>query len=143
MPAAAAIPLRFPTDDAALLREALERFAQIMDQYTRDAPVSFVPRYQPIATINPPALVFGQVARVSLSDGDTLNMQLPFPSTKDYGKRCAVLRRTITGIVRIRAPGASIAGVTDYQMANDIHYLEFLLDDGAYFPTRPGSGIAL
>lgn len=143
MPSQIAIPLRFDTSDPARLKADLERFAQSLDLYTRQGSELFVPRYLAIPQVNPTSLAFGYVARVNLIDGDTLNMQMPPAERKNFGKRCAILRETMPGIVRIQAGSALIGGASIYQMANDIHFVEFLLDDGNWYPTRPGSGIAL
>ena len=142
MPAQVAIPLRFNVDDKAALRADLERLSQALDLYTRGAPELFAPRLTAIPAVNPTKLSFGMVARVNLVDGDELNIQMPPPDRPNFGKKCALLRQTTTGIARLHGAGATIGGLVVYQMANDIHFVEFLLDDGNWYPTRPGSGIA-
>ena len=102
-----------------------------------------MPAQVAIPQVNPSKLSFGMVARVNLVDGDTLNVQMPPPDRANFGKRCAVLRETTTGVVRLHGATATIGGASVYQMANDIHVVEFLLDDGDWYPTRPGSGIEL
>ena len=141
MPAQVAIPLRFDTADPAKLRSDLERFAQALDVWTRGAAETFSPRLLAVPQVNPSKLSFGMVARVNLVDGDTLNVQMPPPERANFGKRCAILRETTTGVVRLHGAKATIAGDTVYQMANDIHFVEFLLDDGHWYPTRAGAGI--
>ena len=142
MPSLLDIPRRFSTDKPEALRSELERFAQAVDIFTRGAADVYAPRYLPIPGINPTALVFGMVGRVSLVDGDELFIQLPPPERKNFGKRCAVLRRTVTGLIRIVGGAALVGGVAQYQLANDIHWVEFLLDDGNYYPSRAGGGFA-
>ena len=141
MPAQLAIPLRFDVKDPEKLRSDLERLAQALDVWTRGASEIFAPRLTAIATVNPTSLSFGMVGRFNLIDGDEVNVQLPPPERKNFGKRCAMLRETMPGIIRIRAPDALIGGDDVYQMANDIHIVEFVLDDGDWYPTRAGAGI--
>ncbi len=149
MPAQVAIPLRFDTADPAKLRSDLERFAQALDVWTRGASELFNPRLIAVPLVNPSKLSFGMVARVNLTEDDVLHVQMPAPDRPNFGKRCAILRETTTGIVQLHPSGrigdrtSTIAGASRYQMANDIHFVEFLLDDGDWYPTRPGSGIAL
>ncbi len=141
MPATIDIPRRFSTDDPKQLKSELERMAQALDVYTRGAPDLFAPRYIAIPQINPTNLVLGQVARANLIDGDLLNIQMPPPERKNFGKRCAILRVTATGTILLHGGPALIGGYSKYQMANDLHFVEFLLDDGNYYPSRAGGGI--
>jgi hypothetical protein len=143
MPAQVFIPSRFATDQPATLRAELEQFAQSMDTYTRGALETFAPRLTAFPAVNATKLILGQVVRVSLADGESLNLQLPPPDRKNFGKKCALLRKTTTGLVRVFGGQALVGGVAVYQMANDIHFVEFLLDDGAYYPSRAGAGVAL
>lgn len=142
MPALLDIPRRFTTDKPEQLRSELERFAQAVDLFTRGAADVYAPRYVAIPGINPAALSFGMIARVNLIDGDELFIQLPPPDRKNFGKRCAVLRTTTTGLVRIVGGAALVGGAAQYQLADDIHWVEFLLDDGNYYPSRAGGGFA-
>jgi hypothetical protein len=143
MPAQVFIPNRFATDKPEALRTELERFAQSMDSYTRGAPELFAPRLTAFPAVNPTMLVLGQVVRVSLADGESLRLQLPPPDRKNFGKKCTLLRKTTTGLVRIFGGSALVGGQSVYQMANDIHFVEFLLDDGDYYPSRAGAGVVL
>ena len=142
MPALLDIPRRFTTENPEVLRKELDRFAQAVDLFTRSAAETYAPRYLAIPGINPTKLVFGMVGRVTLLDGDELFIQLPPPDRKNFGKRCAVLRTTSAGLVRIVGGQALVGGETQYQLANDLHWVEFLLDDGDYYPTRAGGGFA-
>ena len=142
MPALLDIPRRFTTENPEVLRKELDRFAQAVDLFTRSAAETYSPRYLAIPGINPTKLVFGMVGRVTLLDGDELFIQLPPPDRKNFGKRCAVLRTTSAGLVRIVGGQALVGGETQYQLANDLHWVEFLLDDGDYYPTRAGGGFA-
>lgn len=143
MPAQVFIPQRFTTDKPEPLRSELERFARSMDDYTRGAPELFAPRLTAFPALNPTALILGQVVRVTLPDGAALNLQLPPPDRKHYGKKCTVLRRTTTGLIRVYPTDALVGGVAIYQMANDVHFVDFLLDDGDWYPSRAGGAIAL
>lgn len=141
MPAQVFIPSRFATDKPEALRMDLERFAQSMDTYTRGAPEQFAPRLTAFPAVNSTKLILGQVVRVSLADGESLRLQLPAPERKNFGKKCVLLRTTTAGLVRVFGGEALVGGVSVYQMANDIHFVEFLLDDGAYYPSRAGAGV--
>jgi hypothetical protein len=143
MPAQVFIPNRFPTESPAALRTELERFAQSMDSYTRGAPELFAPRLAAFPAVNSTKLVLGQIVRVSLADGESLRLQLPPPERKNFGKKCTLLRTATTGLVQVFGGSALVGGQSVYQMANDIHFVEFLLDDGNYYPSRAGAGIDL
>lgn len=138
MPSLIDIPRRFSTDKPEQLRMELERLAQSLDVYTRQGLEMFAPRYTAIPSVNPTALVIGSVGRINLIDGDALRVQMPPPERKHFGKRCAVLRETTTGTVTLFGGSALIAGADRYQMASDIHWVEFLLDDGDWYPSRAG-----
>jgi hypothetical protein len=141
MPAQVDIPKRFTTADPEALRRELERLAQSLDVYTRGLADLFTPRYTAIPQLNPRSLVLGMVARANLIDGDTLSIQMPPPDRKNFGKRCAILRETTTGLIRLHGGPALIGVESQYQLANDIHFVEFLLDDGAWYPSRAGGGM--
>lgn len=141
MPSTLDLPRRFSVDKPEQLRSELERLVQSLDVYTRQGTEMFAPRYTAIPGVNPTALSFGMVARVNLIDGDELYVRLPRPDLKNQGKRCAILRQTTAGLVRVVGGSALVGGESQYQMANDIHWVEFLLDDGAYYPSRAG-GVA-
>lgn len=143
MPAQVFIPQRFTVGKPEVLRAELERLARSMDDYTRGAPELFAPRLIAFPALNPSALVLGQVVRVSLRDGDYLALQLPQPERKHYGKKCTLLRRTADGLIRVFGVAALVGGEATYQMANDVHFVEFLLDDGDWYPSRAGGGMAL
>jgi hypothetical protein len=143
MPAQVFIPQRFPTERPEALRTELERFARSMDSYTRGATETFAPRLTAFPTVNTTKLILGQVVRVSLADGESLRLQLPPPARENFGKKCTLLRTATTGLIQVFGGEALVGGVAIYQMANDIHFVEFLLDDGAYYPSRAGAGIAL
>jgi hypothetical protein len=135
-----AIPLHFTTDKPEALRSELERFARSMDAHTRAASEAFEPRLIAVPTLNPSMLVFGQTVRLSLRDGDSLDLHLPPPDSKHSGKKCTLLRRTATGLIRVHGGAALVAGESVYRMANEPHFVEFLLDDGAWYPSRAGAG---
>jgi hypothetical protein len=143
MPAQVFIPQRFTTDKPDALRAELERFARSMDGYTRGALETFAPRLVAFPAVNPRMLVLGQVARVSLADGESLRLQLPPPARENFGKKCTLLRKTTTGLIHVFGGEALVGGAAVYQMANDIHFVEFLLDDGDYYPSRAGAGVVL
>lgn len=138
MPSAIDIPQRFTTEDPARLKSELERMAQALDLFTRQGLELYAPRYTALPSINPTALVVGRVARVNLIDGDLLRLQMPPPDRKNFGKKCAILRETTTGNVLIFGGPALVGGADRYQLANDIHFVEFLLDDGDWYPSRAG-----
>lgn len=142
MPSAIDIPQRFTTDDPAQLKRELERMAQALDLFTRQGFEIYAPRYTALPTLNPTALVVGRVARVNLVDGDLLRMQMPPANRKDFGKKCAILRETTTGNCLLFGGAALVGGADRYQLANDIHFVEFLLDDGDWYPSRAGGGWA-
>lgn len=143
MPAQVFIPTRFTTDKPELLRSELERLSRSLDDWTRGASELFAPRIVAFPSLNPTMLVLGQVVRVSLPDGAALNLQLPPPDRKHYGKKCTLLRRSATGLIRVYPTDALVGGVATYQMANDVHFVDFLLDDGDWYPSRAGGAIAL
>lgn len=143
MPSVLDLPRRFSVDKPEQLRTELERLAQSLDVYTRQGLELFAPRYTALPSLNPTALVIGRVARVNLVDGDYLRVQMPPPDRENFGKRCAVLRETLAGNVLIFGGPALIAGASRYQMTNDIHYVEFLLDNGNWYPSRAGGAIEL
>lgn len=143
MPSAIDIPRSFSTEKPEQLRGELERLAQSLDVYTRQGLEMFAPRYTAIPAVNPTALVIGQIARVNLIDGDLLRVQMPPPDRKHFGKKCAVLRETTTGNVLLFGGRALVGGADRYQLANDIHFVEFLLDDGDWYPSRAGGALQL
>jgi hypothetical protein len=140
MPAPLNLPKTFPTDDPARLKDTLERFAQELDKFIRQLPQAYAPILSG-STPNPSVLKFGEVARVSIQDGDSVSLQLPKPDKVNNGKRCAIRRATITGeILVIPVGGALVGGAASYRLANDVHFVEFLLDDGDFYPSRAGAG---
>jgi hypothetical protein len=138
MPSPLNIPKTFTTDDAIRLKTELERQSQEIDRYLRDTSDASQP-VPLLSLVNPAYLTFGQVARVDVPDGFTLKMQLPRPDPAFIGKRCGVRRSSMTGEVLIYAVGCLVGGYERYRMANDIHFVEFMLD-GDFYPSRYGAG---
>lgn len=134
-----AIPQRFTTDDATKLKEELERMSQELDRYLRSL-VDTTVAVPALTRQNQQFLAFGQVVRVDVADGATLNLQLPRPDPKNIGKKCGIRRASTTGEVLIYAVDCLVSGAERYRLANDIHFVEFLFD-GDYFPSRAGGGV--
>ncbi len=140
MGAATDIPLRYPTDDLGELKELLERFAQSMDIFTREAAIG-AKRFETVDLVpSRPLLAFDRITRVAfVADGATVTIPLPPARKENIGRRCGCLRSSITGRIVISAPGSLVAGLGTYQMANDLHFVEFLLGpDLYYYPSRAG-----
>ena len=141
MPSAIDIPQRFTTDDPAQLKRELERMAQALDLFTRQA-LSQAGQL-PIVDMGTDSLrlVYGRGVRIqSVLDGVAVEFTLPTPARQDIGKRCAVLRSSTTGIVTVVGVGALVGGFETYTMASDTHLVEFLLgNDLNFYPTRAGA----
>lgn len=145
MPSPLNIPKKYSTDDAARLKDELERLAQEVDTYLRQL-VNTSVQVPLLSQVNPSQLSFGQIARANVPDGYTLSVQLPPPHPANIGKRCGIRRASTTGEILVYpsgflAPGRPclVAGAERYRMANDIHFVEFLFD-GDYYPSRAGGG---
>lgn len=138
MPSPINIPKKYSTDDAARLKDELERMAQEIDAYLRQL-VNTTVQVPKLSQLNPPFLVFGGVVRANVPDGYTLNLQLPRSHPSNVGKRCGILRGSTTGEIMIHPVDCLVAGEVRYRMANDIHFVEFLFD-GDYYPSRAGGG---
>lgn len=137
MPSPLQIPKTFSTDPEAQRRQ-LEQTTQEIDRYLRDA--ALASGQMPVLKAqNPTALVFGQIARVDVADGETLVLKLPRPNFIHIGRRCTIRRGSTTGEVLIYAVDCLVGGAERYRMANDIHFVEFLFD-GDYYPSRAGGG---
>lgn len=101
------IPLVFNPADPSALKRDLERFAQGVSRYSKDAQQSFVGVPQPgvVGTLS-----FGMVTRVSLVFGATLILQLPQPDVKNGGLELYIKRELTTGTCTVRGVGALING---------------------------------
>jgi hypothetical protein len=127
------IPLNFPDSTGGLKRD-LERFANSVYAFGKDALQTFAPRIRPLAQ-TPNALSFDVAVPVTLVSGQTLTLALPRPDPKNGGRVCVLIRRNPLGILTVRAIDCRVDGF-DQITVPAVGVTTFFFDGQDYWGSR-------
>lgn len=119
------------------LKRDLERLANGLSQYLKEASIVFVPRWQN-GGINPVAAQFGVAVVINLVAGQEHNFQLPRPNTQDGGRELLIIRQTTTGLAKGHPVGCSVDGEEVYQVPNAPGAYRLYFDGTDFWSYRQG-----
>lgn len=143
MAAQSSIPLSFQTDDPKVLKRELERLASALAAYfgqlTGQSHAQVVePRLRTLP-LNSPKAAFGFVTPVALPNAaDSLDISLPPPNPQNEGLKAHVVRKTVTGTIRLSAPGCLVNDQTVATIASPVGWYPVLFQGGNYY-TQAGA----
>jgi hypothetical protein len=131
------LPTTFGGQMDPQLKRDLERLANGLSQYLKDATIVFVPRWKN-GGLNPTAAQFGVAVVINLIDGQEHDFQLPRPTTLDGGKELLIIRQTATGIARAHPVGCEVDGEDVYQLPNAPGAYRLFFDGTNFWSYRQG-----
>lgn len=131
------VPLTFPEAPKELKRD-LERLSNSVFNFGKEALNILAPRWQPQAQAAS-ALSFDLSIPFTPKTGETINVSLPRPDSKNGGRICGLVRKTSNGTIKVRAIGCTVDGLTSYTVPQGRGFTAFFFDGVNYWTSRPAT----
>lgn len=131
------LPTTFAGQMDPQLKRDLERLANGLNRYLKDADIVFVPRWKNGA-INPPSAQFGVAVVINLTAAQEHDFTLPRPNTMDGGKELLIIRQTSTGTARAHPVGCTVDAEDVYQVPNAPGAYRLFFDGVNFWSYRQG-----
>lgn len=127
------IPLVYNVTDPQTLKRDLERLANGVDRYTRNAPSVFEPLPE-VSKLDPaPKLAFGTITKVAPVVGTPLILQLPQPDPTNGGRRIIIERTSVLGTAYVLAIGCLVNGLAQGLLPSALGIYEIVFDGQNYY----------